>query len=560
MKIFKQSNGKYNIINLAVLIVFSLFYGCERIDMDDATGPGTSYTPVPKSSEADFNVSLKTARYFAGTQNPDKKLKSIEPLVYLGDTVMYIVNYADNGGWLVLAGDKRFEPILTIHEKGNFTEESTHPGLDVWFENIAENISYVKKHNLGIVNQEGYNIWAMMDKAANITPEVQAYFDKKYGIIPKEHYDLVEEDGRTVAKIKPQYTGYYASDYVYLVKKFVSATSSPTRVTKNVSLLPVKWGQSDPFNTNLPYVRNQANNGWVKPVAGCSAIAMAQTLYSLHNHIGKPNGLFHLVSYTGYIWDSKNYQTSFSRDQYNANSTRWNEMATRSWNNYNNYVADLVSDICIRLGTSFSYNGSGANINSGSFNSWSITADQTGYNGSTVLAQLKSNKPVLMTAYATKKTSGIWPFRSTSYSDGHAWVFDGYVEKTTTYTYTYRWELATRCPQDNGWGGYYYDPYYPCDPYYTYPNDDPYDPCGRPCDSYVYTGSSYDGSGNEIDWNGNHYPGQTETSTNDYVSTYVTINWGWFGSYDGEYSPWASNHAGGGYTFQYIQEIIYNFR
>ncbi len=560
MKVLKQIFKKNHTIAI-VGIILLVFFGCERIDMNDVIPEPESIDAIApaKTRGFSFNVSLKTAKYFAETQDPEKKIKNIEPVVYLGDTLMYVVNYTNESGWIVISGDKRFEPILSIHENGNFSNETTNPGLDMWFSNIAENISYVKKNNLGVVNQEGYNVWAMVDKAANITPGIQEYYDKKYGIIPEEHYEIVEEDGKPVAKLKAQYAGYYGSDYIYLVRKFVSATSAPSRISRSINLMPVKWGQGSPFNENLPWVRNAANNGWVKPVAGCSAIAMAQTLYSLHNNIGKPNGLYHYVSYTGQIWDSKNYSTSFTHNQYDANSTRWNEMALRSWLSNTSFVADLVAEICYRLGTSFSYNKSGAAINSESFSSWGITADQAAYNGSTVLSQLRNNRPVLMTSYATKKKKGVWPFRYDAYSDGHAYVFDGYIERTTTYTYTYRWELATRCPEDNGYGGYY-DPYYPCDPYYTYYNDNPYDPCGRPCTPYTYPGYNYDGNGNEADWYGNHYPGQIETSTYDYTSTNVTINWGWFGSYDGEFSPYAANHTAGGYTFQYKQEITYNFR
>lgn len=552
--------------NILILILIFAFIGCESIDMSDGIMVSESVDDPAqaKTGGFTFNVSLKTAKYFAETQNPGKKLKSVEPLVYSDDTVMYLINYANAEGWMVLSGDKRFEPVLTVHETGNFSNESTNEGLDLWFSGIAENISYVKKNNLGVVNQEGYNVWAMVDKAANITPEIQEYYNKKYGIIPKEHYDIVEEDGKMIAKIKAQYSGYYGNEYIYLVKRFVSSTASPSYISRSVSLCDATWGQGDPYNRNLPQVY-KSNVGYIQPPAGCAAVAMGMALLSLHYHIGKPNGLYHTVSSTGWIYDSKNYSTNFSRSNYNANSPLWDQMA-RSANQGNirtGIVADFLADIGNRIGMSYGPDGSSATSGASHFTSWGISADESGYNSSTVLSQLRSNRVVLMRADSDRKKKGIWPFRYYDYSGGHAWIIDGYVERTTTYTYTYRWELATRCPQGDPYWGYYYDPYYPCDPYYTYYNDDPYDPCGRPCDPYVYQGSGYDEYGNEIDWNNNHYPGQTETSTYNYTSTNVLMNWGQWGISNGEYSPYSSNPVYVGSftaTYQYNQKLIYNFR
>ncbi|MCD8164954.1 MAG: C10 family peptidase, partial [Bacteroides sp.] len=482
--------------------------------------------------------------------------------VYLGDTVMYLVNFENNKGWMILSADKRVDPILTAHDKGNFRQENSNEGLNSWFTTIAQDISYLKKNIKENTNPEAYKIWGVMDRAANTTPEMQAYFEKKYGIIPPDHYDIIKKNGKRVAQIKSRYASKYQDQYIFLVRRYIGTTVTEP-VKRTIKLLPTKWGQGSPWSDGqFPNVKND-EGAWVTPPAGCVAVAMGQVLYALHNRLGKPNGLYHNVSYSGYIYDSKNYDTRIERTNYNANSPLWEQMALNKYEIFPeriNMVGDFLEDLGYRLDMKYTANGSGAKPTPAHFKEWGITCEEGDYDRDKVLSQLRSNRVVMMSGYADKKTSGVWPFQTTTYSKGHSWVIDGYEETISETIITYRWEYATRCPDEYNSGGYY-DPYqHPCNDPWGYEHEDIDNPCSKPCDAYIYPGDAFDGYGNWIDWDFEHYPGEIEEFKMGSATPMITINWGYDGKYNGAYHAHTNNNWQSNEKYQYKQSILYNFR
>ncbi|MCT4603486.1 MAG: C10 family peptidase [Marinifilum sp.] len=199
------------------------------------------------------------------------------------------------------------------------------------------------------------------------------------------------------------------------------------------------------------------------------------------------------------------------------------------------YVGDLMADVGNRVGMKYGAEGSGANPSPDAFSQYGISSTEGDYNYSTVYSNLQSNKPILITAYANKKRKGIWPFRKTVYSGGHAWVIDGYKRKQKTFTYTYEWVLIKDDRREP------LSAYNKYNPYYEEPQD--YKNKLLPTDGDVY-------------------PGKREVTKSTSTTTYLTMNWGWDGFYDsGEYSISSSSiWRGSGNDYQYKKRILYNFR
>nr|WP_321487295.1 C10 family peptidase [uncultured Draconibacterium sp.] len=517
-----MSNRKLFRLAMVVAALF-LINACNQLDIDDTLG--TSETTIKSTSpnDIDYDVSLKSAKYFMKSTEGNNKIASIEPFVVDGDTLMFIFNF--NEGWQVVSGDKRTEPILASDTIGQLSISNLdNPGVATWLSDMADQILFLKKNNPQVACDDAINAWLLIDKAAYFTEENLAKYREKYNAI----YSTENGSQLKSSQIIRPIDGYN------WVRRLVSVTSTPwTTSAQKGPLLQTKWGQGFPWNTDVPSYWGDmpdGSEGWVKCPTGCTAVAMAQVIYNMHYKINKPTGLYHTVSNTGYVYDSGNYSVSFSRGNYVSNSPRWDSMPqiySYFATNYE-YVGDLMADVGNRVGMEYGEE-SGASPSKNGFGYYNITCDEGDYNYSTVYSNLQSNTPVLLTAYATKKKKGVWPFKRTVYSDGHAWVIDGYKKKQKTYTYTYEWELV------EGYSG-------------SYAASDPY---------AAHTAKELMPSAT-----GEIYPGKRETETYTSTSTYLFMNWGWDGSYDsGEYSTSSSAvWTGSGYDYQYKKYTFYNFR
>ncbi|NOU60934.1 C10 family peptidase [Marinifilum caeruleilacunae] len=518
-------------LSLFVGMLFAL--ACEQINMDDEFDTKQAEKQNESSGKINYDVSLKSARFLAESvdQDQEHRVKKVDPIVYAGDTLLYIVNF--NKGWQVISGDKRTEAILASDSEGSLNADHLdHPGVTTWLGDLADRIYALKQANPEVPYDENIKRWILIDKAAHFTKENLDYYRAKYKAV-------------AVGNNKSTPGGW--DDGRRWVKRLISV-SSRTMITNQVGpLLQTKWGQGAPWNSNVPSVR--IGNDWVKCPTGCVAVAMSQIIYNMHYCINKPTGLFHDVLGTGRIYIRRN-DVHFYRGNYVTNSNRWDLMPLRFQKRvvynpelgryiydyttpYSSYVADLMADVGNRVDMSYSAKISVARTSIAAFNRYGINASEADYDYNTVYNNLNNNKPVLVTADADKDRVGIWPFRQTVYKKGHAWVIDGYRQKETTSTYIYEWEFV----------GHIDDEYLERNnPYYK-------DPVGHE----ALSPSSID---DDI------YHGKRVTETYTNTHNHLIMNWGWDGAYDnGEYATYSSAiWTAGEYDFQYRKRIFYDFR
>lgn len=300
-------------LTLSLIAMVLFVVGCQQIDIREDLLP-MAKKDVIKTEKSPYDVSLKTATYLANLLSSEF-VTSIEPIVNGKDTVMFIVNYKN--GWAVLSGDKRAVPILGNSAKGAFKSEIDNPGSAIWFNEAANEILTLKQNNpkidiKSLSENRDYDFWMKMERAANSQNYAKSNIPRYYG--------------------DPQGTPY-------LCKRLLSSTLVNERDLHVGPLLATKWGQGDPWNTNLPFVLR--NNTWEKAYVGCIAVAVGQTLHFAHFKFNAPSGLYHNISSTGFIYDGKNYNVSFHRSDYVDNSPRWEQMALHSWQSNTSYVADF---------------------------------------------------------------------------------------------------------------------------------------------------------------------------------------------------------------------------
>lgn len=156
--------------------------------------------------------------------------------------------------------------------------------------------------------------------------------------------------------------------------------------------LKTTWSQGVGYNNLVP-ITGCSNYSNGRAPTGCVATAMAQ-----------------IMKYHEY-----------------PNSYNWNSMP----NSYGtSETSQLMVDIGYAVDMNYSCNGSGANTENKAPSAFKNTfgyqsADYADFNTSTVANELKNGRPVILTG---GRKTGWWAFPI--YTDGHAWVCDGYRHGT----------------------------------------------------------------------------------------------------------------------------------
>ena len=394
------------------MLLSTALISCQQIDFDENF--------IVKSKEElalDFNVSLADVNTFLEISESNNSLGiswNIEPVIYSGDTLLYIVNYDQANGWKIISADKRTQCVFAEENTGEFELDKLNPGIATWIDDLAERIFVLKKHGEFDTSDVSYNIWSDI---------------KNYRSFKSQKDDIktmIPPDG-----IDPE-NGYW---------QLVSITSTALPSFQVGPLVNTKWGQGTPWNSCVPYNREYTE----RCLTGCVAVAGAQMLYYLHYNISKPLNMYSVGSCYGWSEDdASSYYFNFS----NSNSTTWDLMAKKY---YDAGGQDRVSTLMGFVGNSINmdYSDEGSSASTGDLESYiksyNIDCNYTDYNYSTVLSSLNSNMPVIVRAERFDKWVSFLGINLWKTYVGHAWLIDGYETTRTEYTRTYEWVVI-----DNG--------------------------------------------------------------------------------------------------------------
>lgn len=194
---------------------------------------------------------------------------SIEPVVYKGDTIMYLVNY--NQGWKLYSVDKRMPTVLAVNyvERGKRASDILqNKAISSWVSDIAGQTSYLATTDEYDENSESLEQWATQGRGIKRIP---------YQPVPGE--------------------------YIYVGREEVSRqTVLVPHVTKTL------WHQEEPFNKYCPTI---SANSEMRCPTGCVAVATSQYLYFLQDKLGYSFNMPLLGSCIGA--HNENYIQSFTR-------------------------------------------------------------------------------------------------------------------------------------------------------------------------------------------------------------------------------------------------------
>lgn len=289
-------------------------------------------------------------------------------------TAFYIVNY-EGGGFLILAGDRRSEPVLAYSQTNEFVIDPDNfpSSLVAWLYDVT----------LGIET--------LRESSERPTPEIE------------RQWEDVRRGGPEI--ISHEYNNQIAN---------------PDCVTTKIQkgpYLQTTWGQWSGYNEATPFLNcSQSSNG--RAPTGCVATAMAQVM-KYHKHPSR------------YSWD--NMPNSYGTI----------------------YTSLLMREIGSSVNMDYSCGGSGAimiKCAPAFKNYFGYSSARYGdYKYQTVIHELNNARPVILSG-GRKAYWFIFPY----YTDGHAWVCDGYYRYSnpcygTTLRFHMNWGWGSGSNNCNGW-------------------------------------------------------------------------------------------------------------
>jgi hypothetical protein len=305
---------------------------------------------------------------YRGIFNNISSQKGMQKILAQKDSLLYVVDFANNEGSAVLAADSRIpETVLAITEEGSITDE-IYPLYE-------EGVDYGDQclQNFSLYNQAENDYYV-----GKLTPVALEYC-----------YDYAVDciGGSSTAN-----------------NTVVNTVTSSWNINEKITpKLRTVWHQYSPFNDAVPLTRWTMFNSYKRGPAGCVAIAVAQ-IFAYHEYPKNLTCNEYLINWTG-IKDICNTSNRF------ANGTTYDR----------NAVAQLVSSIgrwCDMIYTpswAFALPRKARDCMS-TFGYQNVVRDY-GYSETKVLNMLHNDNPVFIAAI-----SGIL--------GGHAWVIDGFIDRS----------------------------------------------------------------------------------------------------------------------------------
>lgn len=319
------------------------------------------------------------------------------------DTLLFVCK-EPKGGWTIYSSDTRVPAIVAQSNEGSFEELMKIDGARLWIEAMAEDMAVIKRcsdKELKFTKQEienNKNFWKSITSFDALLRERQTRGD-------------FDDD------LLPRYPGHY---------ELMFSESHNETYDSIPSLLNTHWRQGEPYNHYCPLKTNNLEHA----PAGCVAIAGAQMLYYLHNHISMPTVAPSQAYCLGNVSD-------YTFDQFNYNSTVWDIMPKETYSFDSLAAAPLIANVGKRLDMDYGNDGSGAyteDLVEEVFRPYGIRCAYVDYNDpfnrGLLCMSLLNNMPVILDARTLVPEGG---------KEGHAFIADRYKRSRTVTVNHYEW-------------------------------------------------------------------------------------------------------------------------
>ncbi len=425
----------------AALFLTSAFTACtqdediavQRVNNESPVGTRTSV--VNREDVSISDISQISANFWAKQagegvmtkSSAPKSIREIQPILNEAgtDTMAFAVNYANNGGYILVSGTRDYYPILAYSDEGQFETDKSRraPGIDVMLSEYEVGMAF----HPDSASCAYFNFWEELQPtslqsaaqlmAANTARAGQDYFqyvEECIGEWKADGYEVYSLSGGNIGLPADIYEDWYntavdrtssnSADFslkAFLLRKNVKA------VNQSDLLITTEWDQGSPYYCKLEKINGQY------PQAGCVTIALAQ-----------------IMKY--HKWPSK----------YNWNAMSNRETLNTDWE----YAATLIADVAEAADVDLGLVSSSSNIikaRSALVNELGYSADAKIVNhefGNQLFIALNQYGPVYMRGERIDESGK---------RVGHAWVCDAFKQEYNRIEY-----LLMVIPSDTG---YFYE-------------------------------------------------------------------------------------------------------
>lgn len=385
--------------NVSMFLFGAMFFlvACQNDAVQEIVNENVSLEIASKETAYTTKVSVddakRVANLFNRTSNDSRALKAIKEIKVVkdenGKPSMYVVNFANNQGFVLVSATRNFLPILVYNNEGNFTiPDENINGLSLWLEKTKQNVKIAdalptdstakfrsewKKYEeqVGFNPKESRSTNSELDQyVIQMTSQWQqdnvewCSLEDAQDFLPTSQYQAWSE--LVAGAIDPSYQDVNPLTYSFVVTEFTDYGSGAVN-----NFIHTNWNQLNGYNASIL----AAGKG---PHAGCTTIAMAQ-----------------IMKYYGY-----------------PTNKSWNDMPN---NNATTTTANFIHEVANTIGVTYYSNVTTAEIEQvrNAFNTYGYYNEIEEHDINSVINELENGRPVFMIGYPSY------------YETGHAWIASG---------------------------------------------------------------------------------------------------------------------------------------
>lgn len=408
--------------NLVFYLFISILISCSVEEPEKSDMKNDAFDEIALESDVDMSVIDNIARKYSSkplTKSEGYTLSSIRDAN--GEVAMYVINFADDAGFVVVSATKKYEPILAFSDKGNFNvnDENMPVGVKQWKIDVVDVINKHKSFPADSALRYA-SFWREFEGVRDFVlnrPKTRSYDYPELDRIMMDSVAIWQSQGYNVYSLyENPTTGDSQLDAQ--IRAYAEGSILPIYDWQNYSLLIEKeyyeeyrqnnflkscWGQTWGFNDYLP----MCPNGWDHAYVGCNILAAAQVM----RYYEKPDY-------------SNEFPYHLSAMPYDYAT---NEVALFIKNVFDNFEIKTIAN-----------NGTTSNIGetNKTLRKYGYSTNIGNYNVSTVSQNIRQYKPVIIrgTIPEHETANGV-----TISESGHCWIISGQQQ----YYGATEWKLYT---------------------------------------------------------------------------------------------------------------------
>lgn len=295
--------------NLVFYLFLSILISCSVEEPEKSDMKNDAFDEIALESDVDMSVIDNIARKYSSkpmTKSGGYMLSSIRD--ENGDVAMYVINFADDAGFVVVSATKKYEPILAFSDKGNFNvnDENMPDGVKQWKIDVVDVINKHKSFPADSALRYA-SFWREFEGVRDFVlnrPKTRSYDYPELDRIMMDSVAIWQSQGYNVYSLyENPTTGDSQLDAQ--IRAYAEGSILPIYDWQNYSLLLEKeytneyvrnnflkscWSQTDGFNSYLPY----RPNGLARAYVGCAILSVAQVMRFFEKPTYSTSFPFHL--------------------------------------------------------------------------------------------------------------------------------------------------------------------------------------------------------------------------------------------------------------------------